>query len=470
MADSQLIDIFDLCVERLAAGETVEDCLRDYPDHADELRGLLETGFLVFQAQAETTDIQQAQAHTRTRIEDALQTNFVPHKGQKSMSDPEATPDKQKNSSRPLRRTIFWMGSAAAAIFALAFGFAFATTPTPAAQPQSVAELATNEHAFRLTATQYVLEITQTAQAITEADATATPSPTSTTTAIPTMTAPNADTVVMGEVASTSVAGYLAMTATMLPAAPLTVGKDTTLTNSVEPAEPVEAAARDADKTDATSTDGRIVSESGAAAVTGGGGGIADIMPPPAIAVPSTSSSESRGLAAPLNLQQEQLQPLKAGEIDDNAEWDTYTEFRRNYLSTYGAMSIIDFDITGRQIIMVVDAAGQPILGARVEVYMDKTLVSKSITYATGLTLFFPNADASTQRRDEFKVVVTVGQYQAFQTLDLSKISGGFKVQMPIVIERDTQQVGLPTVPPSFIETNASTTPTSIFTPAPPLR
>ena len=116
MADSPLIDIFDLCVERLASGETVEDCLRDYPEYANELRGLLETGFLVFQAQADPADEQQAQAHTRSRLEQALQTDFVPQRGRNAMPTDLDT-EKPKNRPVTIRRSVIWIGTSAAAVF-----------------------------------------------------------------------------------------------------------------------------------------------------------------------------------------------------------------------------------------------------------------------------------------------------------------------------------------------------------------
>ena len=41
MSDSHLDNIVDECSERLAAGESVTDCLARYPEHADELAPLL---------------------------------------------------------------------------------------------------------------------------------------------------------------------------------------------------------------------------------------------------------------------------------------------------------------------------------------------------------------------------------------------------------------------------------------------
>lgn len=43
MAAQDLMNIFEDCVERLAAGQSLQDCLRQYPDDAARLRPLLET-------------------------------------------------------------------------------------------------------------------------------------------------------------------------------------------------------------------------------------------------------------------------------------------------------------------------------------------------------------------------------------------------------------------------------------------
>jgi hypothetical protein len=561
MAESPLIDIFDLCVERLAAGETVEDCLRDYPEHAAELRSLLETGFLVFQAQADTTEEQRAQAQTRSRIEEALQTDFAPTRGKKRMQTDSDT-DKSKHRPFTIRRSVFLIGSAAAAVFALAFGFSVGVTPmtqAPAVADASLIDadhdgvsnaqeaalgidpknadsdgdgledgvevqiwntipskfdsdgdglsdgkeinwyltnavsmdtdgdgwsdsdeinqrktnplvsdkpedIAAEENAFVLTATQYVLEITQTAQVASEERSTATPPPTTTTTSTPTAfptatpagtTVPNlgsasasGDTAITGEVAGTSVALYLGMTATpfaMMDAegAYHETEKDLSAGSSSldGPAAPIVpdmgAPVLLGEERDGLSDD--FAGRTDSVIVPFGGDAV-----PLSTSLPYTPSTDvlgdpttpERGILGPINMQQ-QLDAMKAGEIDDNAEWDTYTEFRRNYLSTYGDWTVNDYDISGRRIIKVVDALGQPILGAHVEVYMDKLKVSNTITYATGMTLFFPNALEDTKRRDEFQIIVSYDQYQSFYTLDLRKVGDAVEIQMPIVIVRE---------------------------------
>ena len=42
MFNTAFEDILDRCLERIEAGESIESCLSDYPDHAEELKGSLE--------------------------------------------------------------------------------------------------------------------------------------------------------------------------------------------------------------------------------------------------------------------------------------------------------------------------------------------------------------------------------------------------------------------------------------------
>ncbi len=82
--------------------------------------------------------------------------------------------------------------------------------------------------------------------------------------------------------------------------------------------------------------------------------------------------------------------PLNAGEIDDNAEWDDYLLYRREFLER--GIPVNDVDVSGKHNIHVTGGDGLPVLGARVQVFAGGELVSDTRTYATGLTLFFPNA------------------------------------------------------------------------------
>ncbi len=111
---------------------------------------------------------------------------------------------------------------------------------------------------------------------------------------------------------------------------------------------------------------------------------------------------------APTRIQPVQVIPLNAGEIDDNARWDTYLQYRNNFLQQYSG-SVHDVNITGRQIITVMDSQGLPVLGARVVVMVGQTVVSESRTYANGQTLFFPNARPESSGIQSYTVIVEKG-------------------------------------------------------------
>ncbi len=101
-----------------------------------------------------------------------------------------------------------------------------------------------------------------------------------------------------------------------------------------------------------------------------------------------------------------QTEPLKAGEMDDNVQWDDYLLYRRNYRGP----RIHDRDITERYVIEVIDEQGRPVLGANVRVFLpgqERQEVYNARTYATGQILFHPLAlDEPVEQVDRFTVEV----------------------------------------------------------------
>jgi uncharacterized membrane protein YgcG len=71
MSERDLTPIFHECVEMLAAGNTVEDCLRRYPQYASQLRPMLETGLLVRRVMVNPLTVQQAQDRVRFKVAQA---------------------------------------------------------------------------------------------------------------------------------------------------------------------------------------------------------------------------------------------------------------------------------------------------------------------------------------------------------------------------------------------------------------
>ncbi|MDQ7024000.1 MAG: vWA domain-containing protein, partial [Anaerolineae bacterium] len=136
------------------------------------------------------------------------------------------------------------------------------------------------------------------------------------------------------------------------------------------------------------------------------------------------------------DLNQQQIQPLRAGEIDDNADWDVYQEYRNNYFRQYSPFSVNDRDVTDRQIIRVVDENGLPVLGACVQVYHGTSLITQNRTFATGLTMFFPNLLDNTRYVDTFRVVISKNDVIEEATLDRNAIGDTLTVELSL-----TQQI-----------------------------
>ncbi len=72
MANQDFLNAFNDSIDRLAAGQTVEDCLRLYPNYAAALRPLLETGRLLDRLNAPVLEVEQAKTRGRIRFEEAL--------------------------------------------------------------------------------------------------------------------------------------------------------------------------------------------------------------------------------------------------------------------------------------------------------------------------------------------------------------------------------------------------------------
>ena len=73
MAERDLINAFDDCIERLNDGETLDACLRVYPQYAAELRPMLMAGQVIQRARIAPVEVQAAQARGRERLLFAMQ-------------------------------------------------------------------------------------------------------------------------------------------------------------------------------------------------------------------------------------------------------------------------------------------------------------------------------------------------------------------------------------------------------------
>lgn len=138
----------------------------------------------------------------------------------------------------------------------------------------------------------------------------------------------------------------------------------------------------------------------------------------------------------------QQVTTLKAGEIDDNAEWDEYLLYRRDSLDNFSDW-VHDVDVSGRQIIKVVDAQGLPILGATVAIFAEGKLISQTRTYADGQTLFFPNANPEHQNLKEFTVTITKGNQSATFDMNLLRFGPRWEFTLDAQLSRDTVKLDL---------------------------
>lgn len=121
---------------------------------------------------------------------------------------------------------------------------------------------------------------------------------------------------------------------------------------------------------------------------------------------------------------------LSAGEVDDNARWDDYLL----YLRDYRGPAIIKTDVSERHQIWVTDSDGRPVLGALVEIAADGREVARLRTHSDGRVYFFPRAYDDSQQGPSFHdtaydVQVTVGS----ETVDLTIPAGTSQREWSVV-------------------------------------
>jgi hypothetical protein len=109
----------------------------------------------------------------------------------------------------------------------------------------------------------------------------------------------------------------------------------------------------------------------------------------------------SETASAPHRSDVRQQASLRAGEVDDNEEWDDYLLYRRNY----GRSDVHDVDVSERYVITVVDSAGRPVHGALVAVFGDgRDPLFEAVADAGGRVLFHPSAFPASQGAESFRV------------------------------------------------------------------
>ncbi len=413
MANRDLINAFDDCIDRLNEGESLDSILADYPHDADYLRQLLMLGDGVYQAHQTNGDALTARERGRAKL-------------MRAMSD--------KPKRKPIRNTRNWFLplSAVATLTLLIIGGALllpslsnATptqlTSTAIALANSTGEGQINQTAiamaptvlpptatpigidfFELTATQPVLNATQTSVPLIVG-----------ATSFPTLTSTPVPNIVVG--ATGTPFGIPSVTATGTPT-PLpsatalgTMAPEIVPTSIADmPESTLPPTWTPAPGSGGGTTTGSTGLPDTGGGTTGGGGG----LPPSGTAVAVVPAT----MMPPTLPAQPQLNPLNAGEIDDNAMWDNYLRYRNNFLQT--GISVNDVDVTNRKIITVTDAQGLPLLGATVQIFDEQTLIAESTTYADGRTLFFPNRYALSANTQSYRLVVRKDNAEQLLSLD----------------------------------------------------
>lgn len=116
------------------------------------------------------------------------------------------------------------------------------------------------------------------------------------------------------------------------------------------------------------------------------------VMPAPAGEVASSREGSAAGAtadaySAPAS-HQNQYEPVTAGVVDDNEQWDEYLAYRNRHRTLY----VNERDVSERYTILVQDQRGMPVHDANVQVSVDDSLIFEAQTDAGGRVLFHPRA------------------------------------------------------------------------------
>lgn len=446
--EHDLVEALNDCLERIDTGATIDECVADYPAYSKRLRDLLEVADLVQHVDYPPIEVTTAQQRGRARLDDLLH---------------DVRKNKVEDSPSRVRFGV-WLVGAASLTFIVAMSgliaFMFYTrpnaptdigltvTPLVALNQTVVGQL----HATETDVARNRLASTNIPDEVLPPAASATPKPGADDGVLmrPTLTLPASATPmpesgggVADDVVPTSVSRMEAVSATPMEAAMVRTGGPSPFASATPTApgtEPMTALPTGSLAPSRTPTPLATPPAPGSEPLT--------MLPPssmppptrtPTPAVSETTPPPPSSTANPVQLtqmagdnaanQQQQttetplpelpeLLPLNAGEIDDNARWDTYLTYRQNFLSRYPSFPH-PVEVMGRQIITVSDNEGFPVLGARVRIFGADQLITETRTDARGRALFFPAIDDTSAALDNFRVVVDKDDAVAEFTINL---------------------------------------------------
>ena len=105
--------------------------------------------------------------------------------------------------------------------------------------------------------------------------------------------------------------------------------------------------------------------------------------------------------------EQQQQTALTAGQVDDNAKYQEYLQYLKDYASYNGPVNVID--VSQRLFVRVLDGAQMPVAGARVQLYDGDRSVFVGETMSDGRVMFLPKA-AGIAQATQFRAVISRGQ------------------------------------------------------------
>lgn len=102
---------------------------------------------------------------------------------------------------------------------------------------------------------------------------------------------------------------------------------------------------------------------------------------------------------------QQRVAPLKAGEVDDNADFAAYQSYLSSFYSAPGRI----IDVSERYLLTVTNDQQQPVLDARVQLFDGEQQVFEGRTYAGGSTVAFPQALGINDNSQTLRVLIDKG-------------------------------------------------------------
>jgi len=489
-----LINAFDDCIERLTTGENLDDILKDYPDSADYLRDLLMIGERISEVHNADDETNLAQSRGRDKLQQTLKEK--PKRGPRSRMRPYGLQvvaaivavifgvgllilALMPSYSAPIAYTNLTTDSPIRATqIAMNDSFALTSTQllgelTASAEPFMLEMTGTVGNSFEMTATQVIKDLTAIASAeaqatmlvqnipddfsitathlVSQAIASVDPfnlEATQVSRIVPTSTpfVENFDTTATALLMPTITLVGSPIPPTLAPINPqdiiitsvasmeqATVTPSIYDTGDVIPDIPSSGGESGVDNAFKTTSVPQPMSTNQTTATSTSSPALTQTASPPGTQVADGTYAippQNNNVPAPLPA----LIPLNAGEIDDNDEWDTYLLYRREFMARN--MPFYDVDVTGRQIITVLDETGEPVLGATVRIFANDAMIAETLTYATGQTMFLPNADERSRGVIEFFVIIEKNGISQQFILNLTDRTS-WTVTLPTTINRE---------------------------------